>query len=311
MLEAVLKLLGEKKRVEKAYSSVQMNCCRSCTPLQVMQITLKRKDKDEYAKAISDKCHPSAMATAHPLVAQTQMAKRWLWTSTCQFATSVQWHPVSDEDRLPMAYAASYLWLLANRVWLFQSLAKARVFERVQQVLTRRERKRQGRKPTASAGCIDSQSVKTATQGESKGYDAGKKINGRKRHLLVDTLGLVISAFVSPANLQDRDGLKKVLNQYFDTGETRLRKLWVDGGYRGEDLKEWVANKKQTHKIDLEVVTHTGKGFQVVKRRWVVERTFAWLCNFRRLSKDYEGLTDNSEAFIHIVMIYLLINRLP
>ncbi len=158
---------------------------------------------------------------------------------------------------------------------------------------------------------LTSQSVKTATQGESKGYDAGKKINGRKRHLLVDTLGLVISAFVSPANLQDRDGLKKVLNQYFDTGETRLRKLWVDGGYRGEDLKEWVANKKQTHKIDLEVVTHTGKGFQVVKRGWVVERTFAWLCNFRRLSKDYEGLTDNSEAFIHIVMIYLLLNRLP
>ena len=131
-----------------------------------------------------------------------------------------------------------------------------------------------------------------------------------KRHLLVDTLGLVISAFVSPANVQDRDGLKQVLNQYFDSGLTRLRKLWVDGGYRGEDLKEWVANKKQTHKIDLEVVTHTGKGFQVVKRRWVVERTFAWLCNFRRLSKDYEDLTDNSEAFIHIVMIYLLINRL-
>ena len=81
-----------------------------------------------FAKAISDKCHPGAMATAHPLAAQTQMAKRWLWTSTCQFATSVQLHPVSDEDRLPMAHAASYLWLLADRVWLFQSLAKARCF---------------------------------------------------------------------------------------------------------------------------------------------------------------------------------------
>ncbi len=192
----------------------------------------------------------------------------------------------------------------------FNQWQKQGVFERVQQALTRRERKRQGRKPNASAGCIDSQSVKTTTQGKSKGYDAGKNVNGRKRHLLVDTLGLVISAFVSPANLQDRDGLKQVLNQYFDTGATRLRKLWVDGGYRGEDLKEWVANKKQTHKIDLEVVTPQGKGFQVVKRRWVVERTFAWLCNFRRLSKDYEDLTDNSEAFIHIVMIYLLLNRL-
>ena len=184
------------------------------------------------------------------------------------------------------------------------------IFEQVQQALTRRERKRQGRKPTASAGCIDSQSVKTATQGKSKGYDAGKKVNGRKRHLLVDTLGLVISTYVSPADLQDRDGLKQVINQYFDTGETRLRKLWVDGGYRGEDLKKWVAAKKQTHKIDLEVVTPKGKGFQLVKRRWVVERTFAWLFNFRRLSKDYEDLTDSSEAFIYIVMIYLLINRL-
>ncbi len=213
-----------------------------------MQITLKRKDKDEYAKAISDKCHPSAMATAHPLVAQTQMAKRWLWTSTCQFATSVQWHLYLTKTGCQWRMLPPTFGCWQTVYGYFNRWQKQGVFERVQQVLTRRERKRQGRKPTASAGCIDSQSVKTATQGESKGYDAGKKINGRKRHLLVDTLGLVISAFVSPANLQDRDGLKKVLNQYFDTGEARLRKLWVDGGYRGEDLKEWVANKKQTHK---------------------------------------------------------------
>ena len=141
-------------------------------------------------------------------------------------------------------------------------------------------------------------------------YDAAKKVNGRKRHLLVDTLGLVISAFVSPASLQDRDGLKHLLDQYFEQGTTRLRKLWVDGGYRGDDLKKWVADRKHTYKIDLEVVKPNGEGFQVAKRRWVVERTFAWLYNFRRLSKDYEDLTDNSEAFIHIVMIYLLLNRL-
>ncbi len=162
----------------------------------------------------------------------------------------------------------------------FNRWQKQGVFERVQQVLTRRERKRQGRKPTASAGCIDSQSVKTATQGESKGYDAGKKINGRKRHLLVDTLGLVISAFVSPANLQDRDGLKKVLNQYFDTGETRLRKLWVDG-YRGEDLKEWVANKKQTHKIDLDAYWQRLSGRQT---------PVAHLCVVMQFSQTVKGL---------------------
>ena len=144
------------------------------------------------------------------------------------------------------------------------------------------------------------------SQGESKGYDAGKNVNGRKRHLLVDTLGLMINAYVSPANLQDRDGLKHLLDQYFEQRTTRLRKLWVDGGYRGDDLKEWVAERKHTYKIDLEVVKPKGEGFQVAKRRWVVERTFAWLFNFRRLSKDYEDLTDNSEAFIYIVMILFL-----
>jgi len=192
----------------------------------------------------------------------------------------------------------------------FNHWREQRVFIRVQQALTRRERKRKGRAPTASAGCIDSQSIKTATQGESKGYDAGKKVNGRKRHLMVDTLGLIISVFVSPANVQDRDGLKQVLNQYFETGLTRLRKLWGDGGYRGDDLKDWVAGKKRTYKIDLEVVKPEGKGFQVAKRRWVVERTFAWLLNFRRLSKDYEALTANSEALIQVAMIYLLLKRI-
>ena len=184
-----------------------------------------------------------------------------------------------------MAYAAPYLWLLADRVWLFQSLAKQGVFERVQQVLTR------------AAYRILTAKVSRQQHNENQRVTMLQWTQTPSPC----RFGLVISAFVSPANLQA--GLKKVLNSIF-------AKLWVDGGYRGEDLKEWVANKKQTHKIDLEVVTHTGKGFQVVKRRWVVERTFAWLCNFRRLSKDYEGLTDNSEAFIHIVMIYLLLNRL-
>lgn len=192
----------------------------------------------------------------------------------------------------------------------FNTWREQGIFERLQQALTRRERQRQGRKPTASAGCVDSQSVKTATQGKSKGYDAGKKVNGRKRHLLVDPLGLILAVFVSPANCQDRDGLKHVLKRYFATGMTRLRKLWVDGAYRGETLKTWVANQKRTYKIDLEVVERTGKGFQVVKRRWVVERTFAWLLNYRRLSKDYEVLTANSEAFIHLAMIQLLLKRL-
>ena len=180
----------------------------------------------------------------------------------------------------------------------FNRWSQQGIFQKIQQALYRRERRSQGRKPTASAGSIDSQSIKTATQGKIKGYDAGKKVNGRKRHLLVDTLGLPICVFVSAADLADRDGLMELLKRYFAAGLRRLRKLWVDGGYRGDALKTWVSSLKQTHKIDLEVVQRESKGFEVMKWRWVVERTFAWLLNFRRLSKDYEVLTQNSEALI-------------
>ena len=192
----------------------------------------------------------------------------------------------------------------------FNRWSEQDIFQKIQQALSRKERRGQGRKPTASAGSIDSQSIKTATQGKIKGYDAGKKVNGRKRHLLVDTLGLPICVFVSAADLADRDGLMELLKRYFAAGLRRLRKLWVDGGYRGDTLKMWVSSLKQTHKIDLEVVQRESRGFEVIKWRWVVERTFAWLLNFRRLSKDYEVLTRNSEALIYIVMIHLLIKRL-
>jgi putative transposase len=192
----------------------------------------------------------------------------------------------------------------------FNRWSRQGVWQQIMEALNRQERQRQGRKPTPSAGCVDSQSIKTATQGKTKGYDGNKKVNGRKRHLLVDTLGLILGVWVTAADGGDREGLISLLKAYFATGVKRLRKLWVDGGYSGKTLKEWVQNLKQTHKIDLEVVDSQGPGFQVVKRRWVVERTFAWLLNYRRHSKDYEVLTRNSEALIQVAMIHLLVKRL-
>jgi putative transposase len=115
---------------------------------------------------------------------------------------------------------------------------------------------------------------------------------------------------VTAANLDDRLGLVTLLQRYFAPGVTRLRKIWVDGGYEAQWLCDWVRGLKQTHKVDLEVVEHTGKGFQVVKHRWKVERTFGWLGNDRRHSRAYEVLTANSEAMIQISMIRLLLKRL-
>jgi putative transposase len=192
----------------------------------------------------------------------------------------------------------------------FRRWRATRVWGDVMATLRHWERHCQGRLPEPSAGCADSQSIKTATQGEEVGFDGNKKIKGRKRHILVDTLGLLIAVVVTAANIDDRQGLVMLLQRYFATGVKRLRKLWVDGGYEAQWLHDWVYDLKQSHKIDLEVVERTGTGFTVLPHRWKVERTFAWILNDRRHSRDYERLTANSEAMIQISMIRLLLKRL-
>lgn len=140
-----------------------------------------------------------------------------------------------------------------------------------------------------------------------RGYDAGKKVNGRKRHILVDTLGLLLMVVVHAANIQDRDGAKLVLSKV--KGKfSRLRLIWADGGYAGQ-LVEWVL---AVCGWNLEIVKRNEgvRGFQVLPRRWVVERTLAWLGRYRRLSKDYEGLPETSEAIVYVAMTHVMVRRL-
>ncbi len=172
-------------------------------------------------------------------------------------------------------------------------------------------RRKVGRHKHATAGCLDSQSVKSGkvwgARGYVSGYDSGKRIKGRKRHLLVDTLGLVMAVTVSAASVSDPAGAKSIFKRLGGTGK-ELRKIWVDGTYRGT-LLEWVAKR---YKFRLEPVLRSDemKGFVVLPKRWVVERTFAWLTHHRRLSREYEVLTATSEAMIYIAMTRLMLRRL-
>ena len=189
----------------------------------------------------------------------------------------------------------------------FRAWRMAGVWQRMHDTLRAKVRQEEGRHKHPTAGCLDSQSVKSTEIAGLRGYDGGKKINGRKRHILVDTLGLLLVVAVSAACVQDRDGAKLIFHRMGGICK-KLRLVWVDGGYRG-GLLEWVS---QHLRLALKVVLRSDKqkGFVLLPRRWVVERTFGWLNQYRRLSKDYEVLPSSSEAFIYIAMTRIMLRRL-
>jgi putative transposase len=185
-----------------------------------------------------------------------------------------------------------------------------RLWEKINRLLRQQVRQQVGRETTPSAAIVDAQSVKTTLVKGERGYDAGKRVNGRKRHIVVDTMGLLLSVLVTTGNVQDKPGGKQLLTQLYQRLHLpRLKLLWADAGYRGQPFADWV---KTTFGWVWEVVKRNDdlKGFHVLPRRWVVERTFGWLNNYRRLSKDYEELPNTSESLIYLAMSRLMLRRL-
>lgn len=210
--------------------------------------------------------------------------------------SGVQWRMI-PKDMIP--WQSTYYYF---RKWKMNGL-----IEELHDFLVEKVRIKKGKNACPSVGIIDSQSVKATNMCEGNiGYDGGKKIKGKKRHIVVDTLGLILIVVIQAANIHDSVGAKEVLKTLKDKFLSGIKKIFADGGYMG-DLIDWT---KFHHGFEIEIVKRTEEHkFKILPKRWIVERTFGWLSFHRRLSKDYERLDESEIAFIQLAMIRLMLNK--
>ncbi len=191
----------------------------------------------------------------------------------------------------------------------FQKWRRKGIWQELHDTLRHQLRREMGREDNSSVAIADSQSVKTTEKkGAVYGFDGGKKVKGRKRHIVVDSQGLIIGVLVTEANASERLGAVVVLHEEIDK-LSRLEVVWVDQGYSGPNFKRAV-QQVCGEKVRVEVIERESKAFEVLPKRWIVERSFGWMNRYRRLSKDYEVYTESSEAMIYGSFIRLMVRRL-